>query len=616
MTAHVLGISAFYHDSAAALISGGRIVAAAQQERFSRVKHDPSFPTDAVRYCLTSQGLGLGDLESVVFYESPPLKFTRLLSTYIGFAPRGVASFRRAMSSWLPRKLFLRQEIARELSQLTDVSGECRLPRIVYGHHHRSHAASAFFPSPFERAAVLCMDGVGEWDTTSVWLGEGHRLTPLWSIHFPHSLGLLYSAFTQYAGFKVNSGEYKLMGLAPYGRPEYVDLILDHLIDLRPDGTFRLDMSFFDYPTGFRMVSRRFEQLFGGPCREPEGVLTQRHMDIARSIQAVTEKVVARLAATVHRETGTDYLCLAGGIALNCVANGVLLRQGLFRDIWVQPAAGDAGSAAGAALSHWHERLGNPRKSLAQFESDQMSGSFLGPQYTTEDAQRYFDGIGARYEVLSEDLISDRVARLIADGNVVGWMSGRMEFGPRALGARSILGDPRNPQMQSIMNLKIKFRESFRPFAPAILAESVSDYFEMDRQSPYMLFVAPVRSEIRTPEAEGHLFGIDRLNLSRSLIPAVTHVDYTARVQTVVAETNPRFHALLSRFRDLTGCPVLINTSFNVRGEPIVCTPRDAYICFMRTGIDYLIVENCLLSKKDQPRLDDVASTKHVNTPD
>jgi carbamoyltransferase len=603
MATHILGISAYYHDSAAALISDGRIVAAAQQERFSRIKHDAGFPADAVRYCLTSQGLGLSDLESVVFYESPRRKFGRLLTTYLGFAPFGAVSFRRAMSSWLPRKLFLRWEIARQLAQVKGIGGADHGPRIVYGHHHRSHAASAFFPSPFERAAVLCMDGVGEWDTTSAWYGEGHRLTPLWAIDFPHSLGLMYSAFTQYAGFRVNSGEYKLMGLAPYGQPKYVDRILGNVIDVKLDGTFRLDLSYFDYPTGFRMVSRRFEDLFGGPCREPEGPLTQHHMDIARSIQAVTELVVTRLAATVHRETGADHLCLAGGVALNCVANGVLLREGPFRDIWIQPAAGDAGGAIGAALSHWHETLGNPREPLQPGESDRMSGSFLGPHYSTDDACRDLDGIGARYEVLAGDAMLDRLARLLADGNVVGWVSGRMEFGPRALGARSILGDPRNPRMQSVMNLKIKFRESFRPFAPAVLAESVSDYFELDRPSPYMLLVAPVRSALRLPDAGSDRFGIERLNLPRSSVPAVTHVDYSARVQTVHAETNPRFHALLRRFRDLTGCPVLVNTSFNVRGEPIVCTPRDAYRCFVQTGMDYLAVEDCLLDKKAQPEL-------------
>ena len=616
MTTHILGISAYYHDSAACLVSDGRVVAAAQEERFSRVKHDASFPRNAIRYCLSSQRLTLSDLECVVFYESSWRKFSRLVSTYLGFAPGGATSFRQAMRAWLPRKLFLQREIVRQLARIEGIGPTNDVPRVMYGHHHRSHAASAFFPSPFERAAVLCMDGVGEWETTSVWHGEGNRLTPLWSLDFPHSLGLLYSAFTQYVGFRVNSGEYKLMGLAPYGQPVYIDRILDNLIDVKLDGTFRLDLSYFEYPTGFRMVSRRFEELFGGPCRAPEGPLEQRHMDIARSIQAVTEMVVSRLAATARRETGADYLCLAGGVALNCVANGTLLRQGLFRDIWIQPAAGDAGGALGAALARWHENLGRPRESADPARADGMAGSFLGPGYSTADVSRDLDGIGARYEVLGEDASVDRTARLIAEGNVVGWVSGRMEFGPRSLGARSILGDPRNPRMQSVMNLKIKFRESFRPFAPAVLAETASEYFELDRPSPYMLLVAPVQPHLRLEENGADLFGIERLHVPRSSIPAVTHVDYSARVQTVHADTNPRFHALVKRFHELTGCPVLINTSFNVRGEPIVCTPRDAYRCFMRSGMDYLVIENCLLNKKAQPELPDDPSWRTQYTPD
>jgi carbamoyltransferase len=603
MATHILGISAYYHDSAACLVSDGRVVAAAQQERFSRLKHDARFPADAIRYCLTSQGLGLSDLEVVVFYESPWRKLARLVATYLGFAPAGAASFRRAMLSWLPCKLFLRREMARQLAQIKGIGPSNGGPPIVYGHHHRAHAASAFFPSPFQRAVVLCLDGVGEWETTSAWYGEDQRLTPLWAIDFPHSLGLLYSTFTQYLGFKVNSGEYKLMGLAPYGRPLHVARILDHLIDVKPDGTFRLDQSYFDYPTGFRMVSRRFEKLFGGPGRKPEGQITQRHMDLAKSIQTVLERVLLRLAKTLQQETGADCLCLAGGVALNCVANGALLRQGLFRDLWIQPAAGDAGGALGAALSHWHETLGNPRRRLEAGEQDGMAGTFLGPAYSTADVCRDLDALGARYEIVTEDALLERVARLLAAGNVVGWVSGRMEFGPRALGARSILGDPRDPRMHSVMNLRIKFRESFRPFAPAVLAEAAADYFELDRPSPYMLLVAPVRRHLCLEEAGAPRFGIERLHVVRSSIPAVTHVDYSARVQTVHAETQPRFHALLRRFRDLTGCAVLVNTSFNVRGEPIVCNPRDAYRCFMRTGMDYLAIENVLLDRKQQPQL-------------
>lgn len=606
MSTHILGISAYYHDSAACLVSDGRVVAAAQQERFSRVKHDAGFPLDAIRYCLGSQNLRLADLECVVFYENPWRKLCRLLATYLGFAPRGFESFVRSMSSWLPRKLLLKNEIYRQLATLPGEAGG-RPRRIEFGQHHRSHAGSAFYPSPFRRAAVLCLDGVGEWDTTSVWYGEGNRLTPLWRIEFPHSLGLLYSAFTQYAGFRVNSGEYKLMGLAPYGEPKYTAAILDNLIDVKPDGTFRLDLTYFDYPTGFRMVSAKFENLFGGRCREPEGAITQQHMDIARSIQAVTELVVTRLARSIHKETRAEYLCLAGGVALNCVANGRVLREGPFADLWIQPAAGDAGGALGAALAVWHENMGQRRDEGIQ-EKDAMSGSFLGPSYSTEEACRELQALGAEYETATDDELLERVARLIAAGNVVGWFTGRMEFGPRALGSRSILGDARNPQMQSIMNLKIKFRESFRPFAPAVLAEAVSDYFELDRPSPYMLLVAPVHPRLRVNEPETNLFGIDRLKLVRSAIPAVTHLDGSARVQTVHAETNPRFHHLLQTFYRLTGCPVLINTSFNVRGEPIVCTPQDAYRCFMRSNIDVLVIEQCILEKRSQPSLTEDSS--------
>ena len=592
---NILGLSAYYHDSAACLVSDGQIVAAAQQERFSRIKHDAGFPVDAIRYCLNSKGIELSDLDRVIFYESPMRKFGRLMATYLSFAPFGASSFTQAMTAWLPRKLFLRVELRRELRRLAN-SGAPQ-PPLVFGNHHRSHAASAFYPSPFNRAAILCLDGVGEWETTTAWLGDGNRIIPLWAIDFPHSLGLFYSAFTQYLGFKVNSGEYKLMGLAPYGRPIFSDMICKTLIDLKPDGSFRLNLDYFEYPTGFRMVSRRFEELFGGPCREPEGPLTQKHMDLARSVQAVIEEVILRLAATIKRDTGAENLCLAGGVALNCVANGRLLREGPFKDLWIQPASGDAGGALGAALSAWHGDLGHPRSGDSY---DRMSGSFLGPDYSTEFVCLELDKMGAQYKILEDSELFDRVAGLLASGNIVGWVAGRMEFGPRALGARSILGDPRNPKMQSIMNLKIKFRESFRPFAPAVLAESVGEYFEMDRPSPYMLLVAPVHPKLRIPDITEDLFGIARLNVPRSTIPAVTHVDYSSRVQTVHRETNQRFHALLTRFRDITGCPMLINTSFNVRGEPIVCTPRDAYRCFMRSGIDYLVIQNCLMDKRNQ----------------
>jgi carbamoyltransferase len=595
----VLGISAYYHDSAAALVQCGGLVAAAQEERFSRKKHDAGFPEHAIRYCLSEASIRLTDIDLIVFYDKPILKFDRLLETYLSYAPRGFESFRRVIPTWLKGKLYLKNGLQEALAAL----GGCRrqaLPPLLFGEHHQSHAASAFFPSPFEHAAVLCMDGVGEWATTSAWLGRGNRLTPQWQIDFPHSLGMLYSAFTYFCGFKVNSGEYKLMGLAPYGEPKYVARILDHLVDIKADGTFRLDMTYFNYTTGLTMTSERFAALFDGPPRDPESELTQREMDLARSVQAVTEEIVLRLARTLHRELATEYLCLAGGVALNCVANGRLLHEGPFKDLWIQPAAGDAGGAVGAALAAWYEYLGNPRTPAAP---DAMAGSFLGPRSTAEQIRAYLDSIGARYRQLDEPQLLARVAAVLAEENVVGWYHGRMEFGPRALGARSILGDARSRKMQSIMNLKIKHRESFRPFAPAILAEHVSEYFELDRPSPYMLLVAPVKAGLRiqmTVEQE-RLFGIDKLNVPRSSIPAVTHVDYSARVQTAHAETNPRFCALLRHFEALTGCPVLVNTSFNVRGEPIVCSPQDAYRCFMRTEMDYLVLEDFLLAKHEQP---------------
>ena len=595
----ILGISAYYHDSAAALLDGGEIVAAAQEERFSRRKHDACFPAHAVAYCLAEAGIRLPDADHVVFYDKPWIKFERMLETYLGFAPKGLSSFLASMPLWLKEKLNLKSVLRHELAE----AGGCALsdlPSLLFTEHHQAHAASAFFASPFERAAVLCLDGVGEWATTSLWLGDGNQLTPKWEIDFPHSLGLLYSAFTYYAGFKVNSGEYKLMGLAPYGEPKYAGLIREHLIDIKSDGTFRLDSDYFNYTTGLTMTSRKFHDLFGGPPRKPESPLTQREMDLASSIQQVTEDVITELARTARRELGAEYLCLAGGVALNCVANGKILREGLFRDVWVQPAAGDAGGALGAALAAWHLYEGKPHHAR---EGDLMRGAFLGPHFSEEQIRGYLDSVGGVYELCDEDDLLDRAAEVISHGAVVGWFQGRMEFGPRALGSRSIIGDPRDPRMQSVMNLKIKFRESFRPFAPSVMAERVSDYFELDRPSPYMAMVAPVRKELRTSMTteQQRLFGIDKLNVPRSTIPAVTHVDYSARIQTVHRENNPRFHELIRRFEALTGCAVLVNTSFNVRGEPIVCTPEEAYICFMRTGIDYLILENFLLEKSRQP---------------
>ena len=600
MSTHILGISAYYHDSAAALVSDGEIVAAAQEERFTRKKHDPGFPENAIRYCLQEANLALTDIDHIVFYDKPLVKFERLLETYLSYTPKGFRSFVAAMPIWLKDKLFLKSTLKKELATLAGIR-EKALPPLYFTEHHESHAASAFFPSPFQKAAVLCLDGVGEWATSSVWLGEDNRLTPQWEIDFPHSLGLLYSAFTYYTGFKVNSGEYKLMGLAPYGEPRYVDRILDNLLDLKEDGTFRLDMDYFNYATGLTMTNGKFHRLFEGPPRKAESEIRQKEMDIARSIQVVTEEIVLRLARTVHQELGADYLCLAGGVALNCVANGRILREGPFRDIWIQPAAGDAGGALGAALSIWHSYLDNPRRTNGV--DDTMKGSYLGRRYSNEEIETYLDSIGASYTRLGDAELLPRLAELLDSENVIGWFSGRMEFGPRALGGRSIIGDPRSPKMQSVMNLKIKYRESFRPFAPAVRAERVSDWFEIDRRSPYMLLVAPVKRDKclpMTPEQE-QLFGIDRLNIPRSKIPAITHVDYSARIQTIHKETNPRFHDLVTCFEERTGCPLLINTSFNVRGEPIVASPEDAYRCFMRTEMDFLVMENVLLAKQDQP---------------
>jgi carbamoyltransferase len=591
----ILGISAFYHDSAAALVEDGIIRAAAQEERFSRKKHDARFPAGAVRYCLDAAGASLSDIDHVVFYDKPLLKFERLLETYLAYSPRGLPSFLQAMPVWLKEKLYLRKLLRTEFAAAT---GSPLPPgKLLFTAHHEAHAAAAFYPSPFPRAAILCMDGVGEWATTSVWTGDGNRLVPEWEIRFPHSLGLLYSAFTYYCGFKVNSGEYKLMGLAPYGEPRYAQRILDHLIDLKPDGTFALDMSYFDFATGLRMTNGKFDALFDGPPRAPESRLDQRHMDLARSIQDVTEEAVLRLARTVARETGMRHLCLGGGVALNCVANGRLLREGIFADLWIQPASGDAGSAVGAALRAWHGYLDQPRVPTVP---DAMQGSYLGPAFEPAEVRARLARAGAVLEELPDDALLADTARALASGEVVGWFQGRMEFGPRALGNRSILGDPRNPTMQRTMNLKIKYRESFRPFAPSVQAERAGEYFELDRESPYMLLVAPVQPALRQPAPDG-LFGIEKLMQPRSSLPAITHVDYSARVQTVTPQTNPRYYALLEAFRQLTGCAALINTSFNVRGEPIVGTPEDAYRCFMRTEIDRLVIGNCMLRKSAQP---------------
>ena len=600
---NILGISAFYHDSAACLIRDGEIMAAAQEERFTRKKHDPRFPAQAVTYCLKEGGISLRDLKYIVFYDKPLVKFERLLETYLAFAPKGLQSFVAAMPVWLKEKLLLRNLLAKEFVALAPELKQSELPQLLFGEHHESHAASAFYPSPYDKAVVLCMDGVGEWATTSAWLGEGNSLTPLWEIPFPHSLGLLYSAFTYYTGFKVNSGEYKVMGLAPYGEPKYVKAIYDHVLDLKPDGTFRLNMEYFNYCTGLTMTGDKFDDLFGGPPRKPESQLTQREMDLARSIQEVTEEVMLRVTKTLHRETKVEYLCMAGGVALNCVGNGRILREGPFKGIWIQPAAGDAGGAVGAALAAWHLYDGQPRLTTGV---DRMKGSYLGPNHPNAEIEQFLKQVDAPYEILEDERLFDRVAKDLAEGKVVGWLQGRMEFGPRALGGRSILGDARNTKMQSVMNLKIKYRESFRPFAPSVLRERVSDFFEMDSDSPYMLLVAPVLQKRRLPlpADRSNLWGIDLLNVPRSDIPAVTHLDYSARIQTVHEETNPRYYRLLKAFEARTGYPVLVNTSFNVRGEPIVCTPEDAYRCFMRTEMDVLVLENCVLYKTGQKPLE------------
>ncbi|MGP0129288.1 MAG: carbamoyltransferase family protein [cyanobacterium endosymbiont of Rhopalodia musculus] len=598
----ILGISAYYHDSAAALVEEGTIIAAVQEERFTRKKHDAKFPRNAILYVLAEAKIPLQKLDYIVFYEKPIVTFERLLETYLAYAPQGFRSFVAAMSAWLQEKLYLKIILKRELAKLANCQPS-QLPPLLFTEHHQSHAASAFFPSPFKDAAVLCLDAVGEWATTSLWLGKNNILTPQWEINFPHSLGLLYSAFTYYTGFKVNSGEYKLMGLAPYGEPKYVDIILENLIDVKEDGTFRLNMKYFNYATGLTMTNKKFNQLFGAPRRKPESKISQREMNIAASIQKVTEEIVLKLTNTAYKELKVDNLCLAGGVALNCVANGRILREGKFKDIWIQPAAGDAGGAIGAALAIWHQYLENPRNmSDSRIELDRMQGTYLGPQFHEEEIGQYFNDICAQYILLDNNELFSRVAEIIAKGNVVGWFQGRMEFGPRALGNRSIIGDPRNERMQSMMNLKIKYRESFRPFAPAVLAERVSDYFDLDKPSPYMLLVASVKEDLHLlmMDEQKQLFGIEKLKIPHSQIPAVTHVDYSARIQTVHPETNPRYYQLIKEFETLTGCGVLVNTSFNVRGEPIVCTPEDAYRCFMRTEMDYLVIENYLLAKSEQ----------------
>jgi len=594
---YILGISAFYHDSAACLVRDGEILAAAQEERFTRKKHDHRFPRHAVEYCLREAGITPGELDHVAFYDKPWIKFERLLETYLMFAPRGLVSFLKAMPLWLKEKLWMGDLVKREVGY----TGE-----LVFPEHHQSHAASAFYPSPFERASFLTLDGVGEWATASWGVGEGNKIDIRYEMRFPHSLGLLYTAFTYYTGFRVNSGEYKVMGLAPYGEPKYVQTILDNLVDLREDGSFRMNMKYFNYCQGLTMTSPAFHKLFGGPPRKPETKITRKEMDLAASVQAVTEEVMLRMARHVKKETGEKNLCLAGGVALNCVGNGKILREKVFDRIWIQPAAGDAGGALGAALFTWHQVLDNPRL-VPGNGRDSQRGSYLGPKFSSDEIEAWLKENGYPYHRYDNGEVLEKTAEAIAGEKVVGWFNGRMEFGPRALGARSIIGDARSPKMQSVMNLKIKYRESFRPFAPSVLRENVSEYFDLETESPYMLLVAPVREERRKSmnEEEKKLFGIEKLNVPRSDIPAVTHVDYSARVQTVDREDQPDYHALIAKFREKSGCGVIINTSFNVRGEPIVCTPQDAYLCFMRTEMDMLVLEDIILFKEEQPELKD-----------
>ena len=600
---YIIGISCYYHDSAAVLIRNGEIITAVQEERFSRKKHDSRFPSNAIKYCLKKNNLDLRDIQHIIYYEKPLLTFERLLETYLGSAPKGIRSFIAAMQVWLKEKLFLKFELRKQFSNVQKdliLCEDFKIPNLLFAEHHQSHAAAAFYPSPFDEAVILCMDGVGEWATTSAWIGSKSTIKPLWEISFPHSIGLLYSAFTYYCGFKVNSGEYKLMGLAPYGDPKYVDKIKNNLIDIKDDGTFRLDISFFKYHRGFRMTSQKFHKLFGQKPRKSETELTQFHMDLAASIQVVTEEIVIKLAKNLRKETGFKNICLAGGVALNCVANGKLLKEDIFDEIWIQPASGDAGSALGAAQIVWYEYLEMDR--LVNFD-DSMQGTYLGCEFSNQEIISYLEKIKAPFKTYSDKELFEILAEILEEGKVIGWFNGAMEFGPRALGGRSIIGDPRNQKMQSLMNLKIKYRESFRPFAPSILEEDVANQFELDSKSPYMLFVAPVKKELcnEMSEDEKNLFGIDKLNIPRSSIPAVTHVDYSARVQTVNKSTNPRYYNLISAFKRRTGCPTIVNTSFNVRGEPIVCTPQDAYRCFMRTEMDVLVLENQILFKGNQP---------------
>ena len=593
----ILGISAFYHDSAAALVVDGTIAAAAQEERFTRKKHDPSFPVNAIAYCLKEAGMSLGEVDHVVFYDKPFIKFERLIETYLSFAPKGFTSFSKAMPVWLSEKLFQKSLLTKKLKAIDGAFDEGHL---LFTEHHISHAASAFYPSPFAKALILTMDGVGEWCTTSVGLGDGADVKIMREIHFPHSLGLLYSAFTYYTGFKVNSGEYKIMGLAPYGKPRFASLIRDNLIDLKPDGSYRLNMDYFDYCTGLTMTNAKFDALFGGPPRKPEQLLTQREMDLTASIQKVLEDVLIQMTRSLAKEFAQENLCLAGGVALNCVANGKILRDGAFKRIWIQPASGDAGGAVGAALSAYHGFARKPR--VVASSGDGMAGAYLGPAYDQLDIEARLRGQKAKFSVLSDKKLISETAMALADGKAIGWMQGRMEFGPRALGNRSILGDPRSPKMQSLLNLKVKYRESFRPFAPSVLREDVANWFELDSDSPYMLLVADVAKKHRRKmtEKEEALFGIEKLNVPRSTLPAITHVDYSARIQTVHKETNPRYHALISAFKAKTRCSVVVNTSFNVRGEPLVCSPEDAFRCFMGTEIEVLVIGNCLLRKEDQ----------------
>ncbi len=596
---YILGISAFYHDSAACLLRDGDIIAAAQEERFTRKKHDAGFPSHAIQYCLKEARIAAKDINNVVFYEKPFVKFERLLETYLAFAPKGFTSFAKAMPVWIKDKLFQKSALIKELKTTLDEGVDWR-ERLLFAEHHLSHAASAYYPSPFNSAAVLTLDGVGEWTTTSLAIGKGSDLQVVKEIHFPHSLGLLYSAFTYYIGFKVNSGEYKVMGLAPYGEPIYADIIREKLITVAEDGSFQLDMSYFDYATGLTMTNKKFDTLFGGPPRTSETELTQREMDLAASVQKVTEDIVLELARGIAKETGERNLCLAGGVALNCVANGILLREQIFDNIWIQPAAGDAGGALGAALSTWY--LHHSKERVTATERDSMKGAYLGPDFTDKEIEAELTDCGANFEKLSEAEIIEEVACALADEKAVGWMQGRMEFGPRALGGRSIIADPRSPIMQKQLNLKVKYRESFRPFAPSVLREDVSDWFEHEADSPYMLIVADVQIDKRRAmtEEEKALFGIDKLNIPRSSVPAITHIDYSARIQTVHADTNPKYHAVISKFKEKTGCPLVVNTSFNVRGEPIICTPTDAFKCFMGTEMDVLAVGNFVLYKEHQ----------------